>query len=282
MVLGGGHRRQLRNGAGNGGDMADWERLTDACDQIDTSQLLLAIKDLTEQGCMSPALDNECSDGWHLAASEVCFSAGGADAAGVSECTTTGGNAPEGSSCAFPFVYNDVTYNECTLQDGGGQAWCSLNADYVGGGSQWGVCVCDVTDAHYGTFSLPAASPGLKLVHKSGGVSCNSGRGFLSNWGCDLEEDSLLGTFVTTECSSGCDTSHIVAPAASRAGDGWWYPPYDANWGGSDELIFQEDHDAAHPQGDFPAGNYQVWYGEDLDPTGAKNAFLAPLYIKKE
>ena len=24
--------------------------------------------------CMSPALDNECSDGWHLAASEVCFS----------------------------------------------------------------------------------------------------------------------------------------------------------------------------------------------------------------
>ena len=82
MVLGGGHRRQLRNGAGNGGDMADWERLTDACDQIDTSQLLLAIKDLTEQGCMSPALDNECSDGWHLAASEVCFSAGGADAAG--------------------------------------------------------------------------------------------------------------------------------------------------------------------------------------------------------
>lgn len=38
--------------------------------------------------------------------------------------------------------------------------------------------------------------------------------------------------------------------------------------GGSDELIFQEDHDATHPQGNFPAGNYQIWYGEDLDPTG--------------
>ena len=237
MVLGNGHRRQMRNGAGSGGDMEDWEALLESCDQIDSSQLLIAIKDLTEQGCMSPALDNECSDGWHLAASEVCFSAGGADATGLTECTTTGGNAPEGSSCAFPFVYQDTTYNECTRAScnppdcgpEGTDGWCSVYEDYAAQ-SVWGNCVCIETDAHYGTFTLPAASPGLKLVHKSGGVSCNRGRGFLSNWGCDLEADSLLGTFVTTDCSSGCDTSHIVAPAASRAGDGWWYPPYDANW----------------------------------------------------
>ena len=27
--------------------------------------------------------------------------------------------------CQFPFVYKDKTYNECTLEDGGGVAWCS-------------------------------------------------------------------------------------------------------------------------------------------------------------
>jgi hypothetical protein len=239
--------------------MQDWENLLEACDQIDSSQLLIAIKEyeahavvyfasveysltavclrsLSEQGCMSPALDNECFDGWTLAASEVCFSAGGADAAGITECTTTGGNAPEGSSCAFPFVYQGTTYNSCTSDNCNppgcgpdGNGWCSINEDYAAQ-SVWGNCACVTTDAHYGTFTLPIASPGLKLVHKSGGVSCNSARGFLSNWGCDLEADSQLGTFVTTDCASGCDTSHIVAPAASRAGNGWWYRPYDANW----------------------------------------------------
>ena len=154
MVLGGGHRRQLRNGAGNGGDMQDWEALVEACDQIDSSQLLLAIKDLTEQGCMSPALDNECSDGWTLAASEVCFSAGGADADGITECTTTGGNAPEGSSCVFPFVYTDTTYNSCTRDScnppgcgpDGTDGWCSVYEDYAAHESVWGNCLCTATD----------------------------------------------------------------------------------------------------------------------------------------
>ena len=27
--------------------------------------------------------------------------------------------------CQFPFVYKDKSYNECTLEDGGGVAWCS-------------------------------------------------------------------------------------------------------------------------------------------------------------
>ena len=83
MVLGGGgggHRRQLLNGSGSGGapaTMQQWTDLSVACGQIDSSRLLLAIKDLTQQGCYSPALADECTDGWILAAENVCFSAGG-------------------------------------------------------------------------------------------------------------------------------------------------------------------------------------------------------------
>ena len=120
----------------------------------------------------------------------------------------------------------------------------------------------------------------MKLVHKSGGVSCNfASRGFLSNWGCDLGLDSSLGTFVTTDCANGCDDTHIVAPPASRMLDPstWWYAPYAANWAEAPELIFEEDHDATHPQGNFAAGNYQLWYGEDLSPTGQGPFF--PLFF---
>ena len=274
MVLGQGHRRALRNGAGQGGDMADWERLTEDCQEIDSSQLFLAIKDLTDQGCNSPALANECSDGWVLAASNVCFSAGGSDVSGHQSCTTTAGTAPEGSSCYFPFVWSQDggesfdTFNECTPLANSGTPWCSTGPNYAlapdgsdcaaEGTCKWGNCVCEESDSHYGSFNLPRPTPGVRLVHKSGGVSCNRGRGFLSPWGCDLEEDSELGTFITTDCQHGCDTSHIVAPPASRAGGGWWYRPYDENWGNADQLTFQEDHDQEHPQGNFAAGNYQV------------------------
>ena len=288
MVLGQGHRRALRNGAGQGGDMSDWERLTEDCQEIDSSQLFLAIKDLTDQGCNSPALANECSDGWVLAASNVCFSAGGSDVSGHQSCTTTAGTAPEGSSCYFPFVWSQDggesfdTFNECTPLANSGTPWCSTGPNYAlapdgsdcaaEGTCKWGNCVCEESDSHYGSFNLPRPTPGVRLVHKSGGVSCNRGRGFLSPWGCDLEEDSELGTFITTDCQHGCDTSHIVAPPASRAGGGWWYRPYAENWGNADQLTFQEDHDQEHPQGNFAAGNYQIWYGEDLDASGASQA----------
>ena len=265
LVLGQGHRRSLRGGSGDG-TMKEWERLADTCGTIDSSQLLIAIKDLTDQGCYSPALANECSDGWTLAATEVCFSAGGADAGGHQQCTTTGGNAPEGSSCYFPFLYSaeraaqdnadplDVayqpppsttaaswraggynSYTECS-HELNSVPWCStgpiFDVSYCTNsecdGNQWGNCVCVESDAHFGQFTLPVDTPGIKLKHKSGGVSCNSARGFLSNWGCDLEQDSSLGTFVTTDCQTTCDTSHVVAPPASRINHAnIWYSPYN-------------------------------------------------------
>jgi hypothetical protein len=54
--------------------IAPWKRLQDKCTNIDSSKLLLAVKDLLSQGCHSKLLTDQCSDGWKLAASGVCFS----------------------------------------------------------------------------------------------------------------------------------------------------------------------------------------------------------------
>ena len=42
-------------------------------------------------------------------------------------CTTK-----NGTSCIFPFTYNDVTYTKCTTVDSSAGAWCSLNVDAFG------------------------------------------------------------------------------------------------------------------------------------------------------
>jgi hypothetical protein len=62
-------------------------------------------------------------------------------------CTTTGGNAPDGSTCVLPFTYNGVQYNECTSIDEPAP-WCNVDADQEDGFS-WGFCVCPA-------FSIPA------------------------------------------------------------------------------------------------------------------------------
>jgi len=48
-----------------------------------------------------------------------------------------GGNAAEGAQCVFPFVYNGVTYNECTTANHD-QAWCYTDLAK----KQWGNCDC--------------------------------------------------------------------------------------------------------------------------------------------
>ena len=37
-----------------------------------------------------------------------------------------------GTSCIFPFTYNDVTYTKCTTVDSPAGAWCSLKVDAFG------------------------------------------------------------------------------------------------------------------------------------------------------
>ena len=47
--------------------------------------------------------------------------------------------------CQFPFVYNKKSYNNCTLEDGNGIAWCSTRIDpktnqHIGGNGYYGDC----------------------------------------------------------------------------------------------------------------------------------------------
>ena len=59
--------------------IAPWRALEQKCTHIDSTKLLFAVKDLVSQGCHSKELTDDCSDGWILAGSGVCFSAGGND-----------------------------------------------------------------------------------------------------------------------------------------------------------------------------------------------------------
>jgi len=54
-------------------------------------------------------------------------------------CTTTGGTAPEGTPCAFPFTYGGATHGECITIENGGVLWCSTTHSYQ---EWWGNCVC--------------------------------------------------------------------------------------------------------------------------------------------
>lgn len=97
-------------------------------------------------------------------------------------------------------------------------------------------------------------------------MSCNIGsRGFYSNWGCDKNDGSQLGTFITPgscgTASGGCGKDDVIAPPASRINhDNLWYLPYDdasgvRNWAAATELVFTADQsDPQHPQSAFDAG----------------------------
>ena len=45
-------------------------------------------------------------------------------------------------TCIFPFVFNDITYNECTHDEDG--FWCSTkvdsNGNHIGKQGNWGIC----------------------------------------------------------------------------------------------------------------------------------------------
>jgi hypothetical protein len=56
-------------------------------------------------------------------------------------CRTTGGTAPKGSACVFPFTYSGTTYYNCTTESNIGkrEPWCSTSQYFNG---QWGNCNC--------------------------------------------------------------------------------------------------------------------------------------------
>ena len=49
-------------------------------------------------------------------------------------CVTTGGSAPEGTMCMFPFEYNGEKYNTCITADHT-QLWCITDTE-----GNWGNC----------------------------------------------------------------------------------------------------------------------------------------------
>ena len=44
-------------------------------------------------------------------------------------CVTTGGTAPAGSACVFPFTYAGISYSTCTNHDNGATMWCYTDSD---------------------------------------------------------------------------------------------------------------------------------------------------------
>ena len=47
---------------------------------------------------------------------------------------TTGGSAPEGTRCIFPFEYKEITYTDCTYVEHD-QLWCITDSS-----GNWGNC----------------------------------------------------------------------------------------------------------------------------------------------
>ena len=138
----------------------------------------------------------------------------------------------------------------------------------------------DLGDDNPADFNLPEAAAAIKLVYLRGGVSCNfASRGVHSKWGCDPGTDAHMGTFVVKKPRGGTPAvgpADVVAPPASRIDhDNLWWRPYDSNWAESDELTFADSAiwangatgwvgNEQHNQQPFAAGDFQIWYGEDI------------------
>jgi hypothetical protein len=132
----------------------------------------------------------------------------------------------------------------------------------------------DFGDDRYAQFQLPEDAGAVKLVYRSGGVSCNfKGRGKYSYWGCDQKTTSTLSTFITTATNGGRSSiADIVAPSKAHiVSQNLWYTPFDDNWSQSSELTFTASAQQGptnvyngQQAGRYAKGNYLIWYGEDL------------------
>ena len=66
-------------------------------------------------------------------------------------------------ACVFPFIFNGVTYNGCTYDDGETEPWCSTLTDgsdeHVGGGGHWGYCSSECPLDSSPTTAAPPPPP---------------------------------------------------------------------------------------------------------------------------
>jgi hypothetical protein len=83
----------------------------------------------------------------------------------VDDVWTCGGTAnANGSKCLFPFTYNGVDYNECTLVNSFStwRPWCTTEKGGVGEDDKWGYCDCEANKTiayHNATCEEYSAGP---------------------------------------------------------------------------------------------------------------------------
>ena len=93
--------------------------------------------------------------------------------------TTVGGSAPEGSACVFPFIYNDVSYSECTTEGNSGVRWCSTDPVYT---RSWGNCRCAAPSGAADCSNLADGSPCVAAAGSSGNDACHAGVCESTSW----------------------------------------------------------------------------------------------------
>ena len=137
---------------------------------------------------------------------------------GVSTC---GGSANDGADCMFPFIYDGIKYQSCTLADtdlsGVIEPWCYTDPDDTPAPRSWGYCNCahnssdwnyvdpsliHMCDGFYlGTYALAPVN-GIPTGSDSGGPSISKENARIS---VDYCLQQIRGTY-----SSSCSTTLYI------------------------------------------------------------------------
>jgi hypothetical protein len=91
-----------------------------------------------------------------------------------SSCSTSGGPAPTGTPCSFPFTYQGTEHHECIDSNNTGELWCGTQYGYDSAAG-WGNCQCSATYSYelqaQGFSSLGQHVCGQIFVGATGSVS---------------------------------------------------------------------------------------------------------------
>ena len=118
--------------------------------------------DCQSGNCCEFVRDGECDEpGFCAAGTDSADCPDYCECAAPERCETAGGTADAGARCAFPMVYDGVSYSACTSEGNSGVPWC-----YTGDGtsaSAWGNCLCGAASDPGGGASRGTTLP-LRLI----------------------------------------------------------------------------------------------------------------------
>merc|ERR1711962_1210080 len=120
-----------------------------ACGSMKLFLLAYLVGQLGQANCCAPQLISAFFGGFNSGSS------GGSTSAPSSSCQTTNGQA-----CVFPFTFNGVTHNQCTLS-GYTTPWCSTQTDGSGNhiSGNYGDCASSCPGAGAQPTSAPTVPP---------------------------------------------------------------------------------------------------------------------------